>query len=138
MSEYANYVYALNEELSKFKINCSLSTLLSTWEGLMKECIDGYSFSLYEFDDEIGVRSNIELLMKSEILKPFSDFSFFLNEISRIDSELRKHLVLDVLKINSGSSWWKNCLPAAATHEFIDTVKTLYGADIAGRITRID
>lgn len=52
------------------------SDLIDAWSAFVSQCEKGYYYTIFEYEYEIRIRQDIELILNADILKVFDDFQY--------------------------------------------------------------
>jgi hypothetical protein len=125
-----NYIKVFYSVLSKNTLsNNSPNEYVENWKNFVEECKDGYSYSLYDYDLDLSIRDEIEIILRSEELKMFDEHELFRNRIMMIDQEFIS-ITKDIRIFGLPSFWWKYKIPKFSKQQFSENVKNEFGLDI--------
>ncbi len=99
------------------------------WEGFTADVLSGYSGSLYEYENELSARDNLEKAVGDPELRQFPDWHEYEARIMRTDATLRR-LLSGGEEVRPGCSWWWSHLPPHGGREFAEDVRRIYAIDI--------
>ncbi len=103
---------------------------LGQWDLVIRECEDGYSSSIYEYDNDIGVRDQIQRLLDAPEFQQYAELGEFRREVDNIDARFRA-ILRPVVEVKADSPyWWRRGVLASAGREYADDVEALYGVHI--------
>ncbi|MCL7752442.1 hypothetical protein MPF13_01625 [Polaribacter sp. Z022] len=128
----------INEELIKIqesffcntlKSRYGYSDLINMWEQFTEECIEGYGWNIYEYDNDVSIRELIELVISNEKLKLSKEHKYFKKKIHNIDDKL-KLLFFDEVKRNTGKFWWNRGILKEAGEEYMNDLQDEYNVKI--------
>lgn len=78
-----------------------IDELISSWDELVNECIDGYNSTVFELDYDLLIRKEIEEILNS---KEFSDCESYKSKVYETDEKFEKILIY--LDEKEGSFFW--------------------------------
>lgn len=96
------------------------------WEEMVDEIINGYEWSLYEYEDEISVRDDLEKALESSSLNQFHDWSGLVRRTLAADNKL-EDLLGRGAEIRDSEFWWHRRIPPHGGPDFVEDVKRIYG-----------
>lgn len=100
--------------------------LIESWEAFIKECVDGYSWDISEYRNELRVRNDIETLVSSEHLRQYEAHDQFVGAVRALDERF-KALGHPTWRFPDASTWWQRLVPARAGHDFAWYCRQVYG-----------
>jgi hypothetical protein len=104
--------------------------LLDQWRSFVDDCINGYAWSWYDFDNERGVRDTIDRLMSDSDLREFPEWEVWSRKIKVLDDAYRSILV-DIPNRSGGDlPWWRGGVPRQAESELAADVRKMFGVAI--------
>ncbi|XZE17685.1 hypothetical protein SH449x_002960 [Pirellulaceae bacterium SH449] len=106
--------------------------LLKWWTDFVGQCVDGYDWTIYEYDDEIGVRDYLECLLQDSGLKTFGEFNSFRKAIEEIDEQFRTVLQTNVDRPTDSPHWWRKGVLKFAGDEYRDDMESRYSIVVDG------
>jgi hypothetical protein len=125
-AEEFEYLMARNGGRRAFSPN----ETIDAWQSFVAECEDGYTFGIYEFENDLSVRDRIHLALQSATLSRYEELSTFRVRSAEIDKRF-KALVAAGPKVRANEErWWRRRLPAVGGEELADDATRLYGVEI--------
>ena len=109
--------------------NGSPNAVLEAWEDFVRECEEGYSWTIYEYDNEIAVRATIEATLQDPAVRSSSGFEAFKERLAPIDERFQI-LIGQGPKISDHGEWWERRLPPRGGTQFLEDVRSSYHVDI--------
>lgn len=100
------------------------------WSDFIAGCIEGYSYSLFDFDHDIWFRGQIAAIMDSPDLQEFSEIQIFKSRIDELDNKFKSITIDRPNRKHKASLWWENKLLKYAAPEYVKDVFTVYGLEI--------
>ena len=107
--------------------------LESGWRRFVRECVNGYSMSIYEYENDLQVRKMIRDVMVDPLLGIDLSVEEFSRRISEIDDEFKGILQPEVQVGDEGSPWWVRGVPRYAGSELSSDFHDIYGVEVAVR-----
>jgi hypothetical protein len=128
----AAYMKALRQVLENNHLdnNCMPAPLLRQWADHIDSCEGGYSMDFSEYCNDMYAREPIQILLDSELLKPFSEINEFRQLVDVLDARFRQLLQTNV-RISYGDKWWHNGVLKRAGEEYRNDLWTLYGVEVS-------
>jgi hypothetical protein len=106
--------------------------LVEWWSGFVDQCIDGYDWTIYEYDDEIGVRDYLECLLIDSELQRFEEYEPFRSAIDEVDKRFRTVLQENVERPTDSSYWWRRGVLQFAGDEYRQDMESRYSIPVDG------
>lgn len=111
----------------------SLAQMEAAWVAFVDACEGGYSWSLYEFDNDVSIRDRIELVLSHEGLRGLESIQNFRERVSVEDGRLRRLFRAETRFGADASPWWKNGILKAGGREYVRDVLSRYGLEVEVR-----
>jgi len=70
--------------------------LVEWWNNFVEQCEDGYGWTIYEYDDEIGVRDYLDAVLNDRSVMELPNAGELLKQVEGIDERF-KHCFKSVL-----------------------------------------
>lgn len=102
---------------------------VEAWLTFVEEVISGYSGDLYEYENELSVRDELETALTDDRLAALEGWAPFAESVREADERLRTVLAQGPL-VRSGNSWWRERLPASAGDELVADAARLFNVVI--------
>ena len=106
------------------------SELLDLWRFFVDECVDGYGSSIYEFDNDLSVREDIEVLLQADEVVDRQGFETFLSVLKIIDARYAELLQPDVKRPGNIAHWWRTGVLRYAGDEYCSDANDLYSIQV--------
>jgi hypothetical protein len=103
------------------------SRLLDHWKGFVEECEGGYGSTIYEFENDLAVRTIIEAVLTDAQLSDEPDLEQFRREVAAWDDRFRAACRSDVRIGKADAPWWAQAVPRDAAGDFAEDLQRLYG-----------
>jgi hypothetical protein len=104
--------------------------IVEEWARIVQNAAKGgYSYSLFELDNDFQVRTQIERLLTNEKLKNYPEFTIFLQRINEIDEKLRSAFMEEFDRPGS-SEWWDAGVLKEAGPLYAENVASFYGLKV--------
>ncbi len=113
---------------NKLDIRLTLADLVSRWSEFVEQCEEGYQYSLYDYDSELTIRDNIELIICNQDLQKYNEHQEFIERISLIDQRFKA--ILKEYNLMSEDKWWKRGVLKYAGEQYAKNVKTEWNIEI--------
>jgi hypothetical protein len=104
----------------------SPATLLEDWRSFVTFCEVGYSFSIYEYDNDIECRNRIELILTSPELQQYPQLSEYAANVELVDRKFKDLLMAEVV-VPGSFKWWKKGVLRCAGKELASDLYNCYG-----------
>ncbi|MBL0885908.1 hypothetical protein [Myceligenerans indicum] len=102
---------------------------LMSWSEFVDECAEGYSFGVYEYDNDLQVRDLLELAFDGE-----ADELLGAEEARRsivvVDERFRRILKPGVRVPGASETWWSGAVPARGGVELVEDLEENYRTEI--------
>ncbi|UFQ13545.1 MULTISPECIES: hypothetical protein [Streptomyces] len=103
---------------------------LRSWDEVVKLCTEGYDLDVSEYLNDLSIRELLQHVIDDPVVRSLPEYSWFSNELSRIDEGFRA-LLQDGPSVRPNESrWWFRSLPARGQQEFADDVLERYGVEL--------
>lgn len=107
----------------------SPSLLLEQWHEFVEICNDGYSATIYEYENERSVRDLLEKLMQDPILQQFQEMEALRQQVGEIDWRFQEQSRDEVAMADNQAPWWHQCVPSRADGEFAEDLRSKFGIE---------
>lgn len=105
----------------------SLVRVLDEWTEWVDDVIEGYTFSIYEYESELMVR---DLLAEAESqLGDDPSWEHFGQQLSDADTKLKDFLAQGP-RVKDTGSWWERRMPPIGGRDFAEDIYDNYGTRI--------
>lgn len=104
----------------------SPAALLEDWRSFVAFCEMGYSFSIYEYDNDIECRNQIELILTSPELQQYPQSSEYAANVELVDRQFKDLLMAEVV-VSGSFKWWKKGVLRRAGKELASDLYNCYG-----------
>ena len=130
MGTNIDYNHMLEQVLDKNKIISEPSDLVEQWNEFVQQCVEGYQYSLFEFDYEVSVRDEIQQIIDDGRLQEYEEFKDFVNKVDEIDNNFKS--VVNDFKIPERDKlpWWKKGILKKAGDQYVQNVKDELGLEV--------
>ena len=102
---------------------------VEAWTGFVHQVASGYLGDLYEYENELSVRDDLERAMIDERLDAYPGWSHYRADIAASDAELKEALRSGPV-VRPGAAWWWERLPVRASTDFVEDAARLFGVHI--------
>jgi hypothetical protein len=102
----------------------SLGNLISRWRLFVEQCEEGYDWTIYEFDEEISVRDEIESADKT-CLNTKEELEFKSN-LFEIDTRFKSLLNEDAERPDRPKTWWSRGILKKAGVDYKQDIQEFY------------
>lgn len=103
---------------------------VDAWEAFVIGVEDGYQGDLYEYENELSVRDDLQRALRSPALAACAEWGDLRDRILSLDDRLRSVLVLGP-EVRPNALWWWMRLPAVAGDEFAQDARRVFGVEVA-------
>lgn len=114
---------------SGWRTQPSPAELVSYWQDFVEVCVEGYSSTIYEFENERAVRDLLEEAFNDPNLRSFPELSSLRQSVYQIDEDFRRICRDDVAIGKDNAPWWRRCVPRRAQGDFADDLRSKYGIE---------
>ena len=104
--------------------------LIEWWANLVEQCVDGYDWTIYEFDYELVVRDYIEALMNEPSLANSRQFEEFKQRVAELDRRFKAVLQEGVQRPWKSQSWWRVGVLKYAGEDYREDMSSRYAIDV--------
>ena len=101
--------------------------LVEDWESLVSEAEAGYQWTVYEFDNELGVRDLLAKALADERLGRFAEMASVRQRVEAADTRLDRAFLRDQQIRVADNRWWRRGVLAVGGEGYADDVERLYG-----------
>lgn len=105
---------------------------MEAWDAFVAEVEAGYAGDLYEYEDELSVRDDLETALSSHDLVNHAEWKDLRAQVIAIDDRLRR-LLEGGPGTRPDSPWWRSRLPAHAGDELAKDAQRLFGVEVRSR-----
>lgn len=107
----------------------SIWQFLDAWATFVDEVLAGYTGDLYEYENELGLRDDLQRALTDERVLAHPDWPTAAEQIARSDTRLEAYLARGP-EVRPDSEWWRRRLPPFAGDELIQDASRLFGVEI--------
>ena len=104
------------------------SEVVGAWLGFVEECEVGYGDNIYEFDNDLSVRSLIEKVLGDPRMSDYPQLGWVREEIAAIDARYRA--LLGEEEVRPSHPWWEARVPRFAGEEVAADLMARYGVTV--------
>ncbi len=108
----------------------SPAALLEDWRSFVDFCETGYSFSIYEYDNDIECRNQIELILTAPELQQYPQLHEYASNVELVDRKF-KDLLMTEVAIPGTFKWWEQGVLRYAGKELASDLYSRYGISIS-------
>ncbi|WP_328400300.1 hypothetical protein OHS70_23875 [Streptomyces sp. NBC_00390] len=102
---------------------------LEEWSDFVEYCREGYGSTIFEYWDDISIRSFLQSIVDDVVVRETSESVWFLAEVYRIDEQF-KTVLADGFNVTGGRGWWERRIPRIGGEELARTVSEQYGFEM--------
>jgi hypothetical protein len=102
-------------------------SFVQAWRSFIGVCARGYDMNIYEYENDLSIRSGIQLMLDDERVRNTIGFVDLSTRIAEIDAEFRELLQDGVEVGNSGDPWWKRGVLKEAGAELAADFMEMFG-----------
>ncbi|WP_200679659.1 hypothetical protein [Streptomyces sp. MBT65] len=104
---------------------------LCEWKQFVDGCVAGYDDNLAEYQGDLWIRRNFQLVLDDEELRGMEGFSVFREAVGRVD-EVFKSVATVALPVRdlSGFAWWNLVVPRYGGEAFASDLRMECGVVI--------
>lgn len=99
------------------------------WHEFVDDCVEGYGGTLFEYRDEISIRSFLQRVIDDPVVKESPELHWFRSQVRQADDKFAE-LLKDGLEVPGGRGWWERKIPPVAGEEMAENVKEIYGYEV--------
>lgn len=129
MTSFESHVHKILTEHG-YKVRSS-KELVEWWSNFVSQCTEGYDWTIYEYDDEIGVREYLECLLQDNELQQFSEFAALRESVEKTDEIFRGLLQEQVVRPTDSKFWWRKGVLKFAGDEYRQDMASRYAILVA-------
>lgn len=106
--------------MERFNKEYSPGLMIDIWQEVFESCEHAYADSIFELDNELSIRDDIEFALNEPDLMQCPEHKIFVNKVEQIDSDFKK-----IIQPTSDSNklWWKNLVLKYASDEYVEQMK---------------
>lgn len=132
MNENLETAYNFFKRSYRYDIPNKLSILIKLYEDLIDECKEGYSFTIYELDDELSLRDFIEDFLRFLEKKNDALYNNLQASMTFLDSKLKNLFTTKYLRPITGdeSRWWHRGILKYSGQDYAKNVKSEYRLEV--------
>lgn len=105
-------------------------SIVEQWESLVDQAKAGYTWGIYEFTNELGVRDLLAAALADERLSQYEQINRMRDRVEEADVRFRQGLLPGVEIGSADKPWWRRGVLATASDEYADDVERLYGIEL--------
>jgi hypothetical protein len=103
--------------------------VIERWEQFVDACSSCYQWGIYEFDDEVRVRTLLDRAFSDPQLIGYPQITEMRERVTQADARFR-NLLSDQTIRDERKSWWLRAVLARAGDEYRDDAKRVYSIDV--------
>lgn len=115
---------------SRWRTTPSPAGLIDHWREFVETCEEGYSSTIYDYENERAVRDLLEKALNDPILRRYPELVDLRASVDDIDTRFRKACRDDVSIGDASAAWWKRCVPRKADGEFAADLRAKFGVEL--------
>lgn len=105
------------------------SDLVRIWEGFVEECEKGYQWDVSEYNNEIRVRDDLDLLLRAPSLQKCSELAELRSVVDPIDGRFRA-LLQDGVRPYDDETWYRAGVLRYAGQAYAEYFRSVHGIDV--------
>ncbi|MBB4884967.1 hypothetical protein [Streptomyces netropsis] len=102
---------------------------IEEWSDFVDDCMEGYEGTLFEYWDDMSIRSVLQRVIDDPVVKGVPELAWFESEVRRVDEKFA-HLLTKGFEVRGGRGWWERKIPRVAGREMAENVREQYGYEI--------
>jgi hypothetical protein len=103
---------------------------VDAWRSFVAQCSAGYDMSVYEYENDLTLRAEIQVLLDDPELQKLEGYGEFYDQISSVDRDF-KALLQEGVEIGSASEpWWTRGVLRRAGAELAQDLMNIHGVGI--------
>ncbi|MCM1972674.1 hypothetical protein [Streptomyces sp. G1] len=102
---------------------------IEEWSEFVDDCMEGYEGTLFEYWDDLSIRSFLQRVIDDSMLKEVPELTWFKSEVQRVDEKFAS-LLAQGFEARGGRGWWERKIPRVAGHAMAENVKEQYGYEV--------
>lgn len=114
---------------SGWRTTPSPAQLVEQWREFVEACEEGYSSTIYDYENERSVRDLLDRALNDPILRRFSEIEYLRSSVNEIDEQFRSACRQDVSVGDPSWPWWRRCVPQRAEGEFAADLRAQWGVE---------
>lgn len=114
---------------SGWRTTPSPAELVSYWRDFVETCEEGYSSTIYDYENERAVRDLLDQAFHDPILRKFAEIDDLRASVEEIDDRFRRACRDDVVIGDADVPWWRRCVPRRAEGEFAADLRSKFDID---------
>jgi len=108
----------------------SPAAYIDAWRSFVLDCEDGYQWSIYEYENELGVRDVIDQVLSASELTEYPELPIFAGTVAEIDERFASLLRTGPTLPRESAVWWHAGLPGHAGPDLVADAKAQYGVQL--------
>lgn len=108
----------------------SPAAYIDAWRSFVLDCEDGYQWSIYEYENELGVRDVIDQVLSAPELTRYPELPIFAETVAEIDGRFASLLRTGPSLPHQSAVCWRAGLPGYAGPDLVADSKAKYGVQL--------
>lgn len=103
---------------------------VDAWRSFVGQCAAGYDMSIYEYENDLSIRTEIQRLLNDPQLRQVEGYDEFYALISSIDRDFKTLLQEGVEIGTAGGQWWIGGVLRHAKEELAEDFMDIHGVRV--------
>lgn len=103
---------------------------IDAWRSFVSDCEDGFQWSIYEYENELGVRDVIDRVLSDSELSEYPELPIFAETVAEIDERFASLLRTGPSLPRQSAGWWHAGLPGYAGSDLVADAKAQHGVQL--------
>ncbi|MCP2256279.1 hypothetical protein LY13_005069 [Prauserella aidingensis] len=111
------------------RVEWSPNQFVEAWNDFVDQVISGYSGDLYEYEDELTIRDDLQLALSDARLHGLDGWRQLAERVAASDARLRG-LLTNGPVVRPDAPWWRERLPPFGGEDLVADASRLFNVDL--------
>lgn len=103
---------------------------IDAWRSFVLDCEDGFQWSIYEYENELGIRDVIDKVLTAPELAAYPELAIFAEAIADTDERFAALLRSGPSVLPENAFWWNRNLPGHAGPDLVADAEAHYAVHL--------
>ena len=103
---------------------------IDAWKAFVAACEEGYQWSIYEYENELGIRDVIDKVLTAPELTAYPELSIFAEAIADTDERFAALLRSGPSVLPEAAFWWNRNLPGRGGPDLVADAEAHYAVHL--------
>jgi hypothetical protein len=113
-----------------WRSDVSANDLLKKWELFVEICRRGYGDNIYEYQNDLSVRTMIEAILAAPEMQEYPELREYRQNVEKVD-KLFRNLLHPTYNFPNREYWWERGVVKYADQDLVNDLREQYGFEIA-------